>query len=276
MERQATVEAALAHRRRRWARGRRRGRRDRHRRLGGNTPAAKRPEPTKIAMTVRLDPGHGARLGSRPRPAAARLHPRAPAAPAAPRAPTSAGSAAAPAITDAVPPKRDPEHAGHQARRRLEQAPIKTGPVGPGSAGTKPNPGTKISTTTGPDKTGSAKPPPAAPAAPLLTGEESNQQLFAEYQQVNTQITTLEKALGAGTLQDLWQLYRHVGYYAAIQDTAKRQIPRQEPEHDPRRAREAQEALSEPNEPRAAGRRHCPRPADSFKAAASCGVVSKR
>ena len=189
---------------------------------GGDTRAAKQPEPTKIAMTVTPIQGTGP------------VSDRGPAEPL-PRPPTdtgsgantgsgastgSAGSAAAPAITDAVPTKRDPETPAIKPDAGSGKPPIKTGPVGAGSAGTKPNPGTKISTATGPDKSGSAKPPQAPP----LTTEDSNQRLLAEYQQVNTEISALEKALGAGTLQDLWQLYRHVGYYAAIQDTAKRQI----------------------------------------------------
>jgi hypothetical protein len=150
--------------------------------VGSDAPK-QQPERTKIAMT------------------ATPIQEPAP----APAPPTpAAGSAAAPAIAVPAPetvaakpqPKLTPIKPG------TTKAPTRTAAITPNKAGS-----------------GSAKTP--VDTGPI-TPEEANRRLMVEYQQVNSEINALEKAQGASATQDLWQLYRHISYNAAIQNEAKR------------------------------------------------------
>jgi serine/threonine-protein kinase len=162
--------------------------------------------------------------------------PAAPEPAPAPPAPAAPDRAAAVPVAD--PPAADP--AGAKTDPTPAAAAVKPDPVASKAikdesrrkkpSSLKADAGT---TKASPEET---KPTPAPakitsePARPAETGTAApakaattNEQLWADYQQVNIAIGALEKAQGAAAVQDLRQIYRHVSYTAAIGSDAKRQ-----------------------------------------------------
>jgi serine/threonine protein kinase len=174
---------------------------------------AKQPEGQVIAMTAEPT-AQTAAAAPTPAPTLAPTPP----APAAPQpAPPETAGAATPS-TDPDPRATRPEaSAGKRTKKGSHKSDL-------ASARTKPDSSlpevAKVSTGSGQDKPAPAK---AAAESAAPDKEDANQRLLAEYRQLNSELTALEKAQGPAATGDLWLLYRHVGYYAAIQDESKRQ-----------------------------------------------------
>jgi serine/threonine protein kinase len=215
----------------------------------GDGKRATPPEAQQLAMAVPQTPAAAAPVAAAE--PAAREPARAPTTPARP--PEVAGGTVAPAVFDAG------SGIAIQVQLAVSPIPMKPAPAAPAPApvapatapaprAAKPEPSaserakraalepdlastTMSSGASRPDaakataERGHGRPAPAeAPAeSPAPTQGDANQRLLAEYRQLNSELTALEQVQGSATTQDLWQLYRHVGYYAAIQDDSKRQ-----------------------------------------------------
>jgi len=152
----------------------------------------------------------------------------APTPTAAPAPAPPASPVADPPVADSAPTKIDPApeppatNPGPGPRKPVKDIhPPKKGPsIKPGGGPTRTSPEVaKPDASPVPDRAEPPKIPIESPAS-----SRDNQKLFADYQQVNSELVALEKALGSAVTQDLWVIYRYVSYNAAIENDAKRQM----------------------------------------------------